>query len=404
MLYGHDQQLYTRVNSHAREYIFQKFAQQSSYNITELIDAFDFDNSDVLTWTHLCQQLSRGIISIIGHINAEDLDWLPSFCSTYQIPLLYLNNNYEHDDFSLSLMPDILPALVATIRYYHINQLIYIYDDINGAARLKQLLKLQTSNTMQNFNVISRFLDYPEDSYELLHNIELMTNTPTRTFISNNIHQKISGRYIVLDFRSFNTYRIMMDKIKHRGMTTSDYHYILLTLNAKELDMTYFRYGGVNVTFFDLRTSNTSNDNYLQFLQREKLYSLEALLLADAWETLIHTINRMFNSTNGLKDQFQLNSPNRLTDTCRNQSIQTWSLGKIYYDYLLNTTFQGLTGHIQFSNLTGQRLNYTFDVYRVTRNNQPKQIGIFQAPNILEVGRRFAKMIEMIVLFHLVSG
>ncbi|CAF3920846.1 unnamed protein product, partial [Didymodactylos carnosus] len=61
-------------------------------------------------------------------------------------------------------------------------------------------------------------------------------------------------------------YRTMMDKIKHRGMTTNDYHYILLTLKAKLLDMTYFRYGGVNVTFFALPNSfNIENDNNQQY-------------------------------------------------------------------------------------------------------------------------------------------
>jgi hypothetical protein len=51
----------------------------------------------------------------------------------------------------------------------------------------------------------------------------------------------------------------------------------------------------------------------------------------------------------------------------------------------LNTSFEGLTGNVQFSNQTGQRKNYTFDVYRVTRNDMPKNIGFFRAPNILEV-------------------
>lgn len=386
MFYGHDQRFYTRVNPHAREYILQKFARSSPYNITELLHAFDFDNADMLTWTNLCQELSRGMISIIAHINSEDLHWLPSFCLTYQIPLVYLNRHYETTDFSLSLMPDLLPALVATIRHYQIRRLVYIYDDINGAARLKQLLKIQTSNIVPNVNIISRYLDYPEDSYELLQNIELMTNTPTRTLISNNTNQKIFGRYIVLDFGSFNTYRIMMDKIKHRGMTTSDYHYILLTLNAQQLDMTYFRYGGVNVTFFDLPQLNDDSARYINILQRENLFSFEALLLADAWETLIRTINRIFDSNNQSRQKLSLMSVSRPVDTCQNQSVPSWPLGKIYYDYLLNTTFQGFTGHVQFSPTTGLRTDYTFDVYRVTRNNKPKQIGIFRAPNQLEVG------------------
>jgi hypothetical protein len=291
-------------------------------------------------------------------------------------------------------MPDILPALITIIHHYQITQLIYIYDDINGAYRLKQLMKIQALNTIQNLNIISRYLDNPDDSYDLLHNIEIMTNTPIRSLSStNSSNQKISGRYIVLDFHSFDTYRIIMDKIKHRGMTTSDYHYILLTLNAKKLDMTYFRYGGVNVTFFVLPSydDNQINENYINLLKQDNLFSVQSLLLADAWEILLRTINRMLTSTDDLRKRLKIFRQgkfyNNLTSgiDCRNNYIQPWSSGNIYLEYLLNTNFQGLTGNIQFSNITGQRINYTFDVYRVTRNDMPKKIGFFRAPDTLEV-------------------
>jgi hypothetical protein len=394
MFNGYDQQLYTRINPLAREYIFNKLEQNSQYNITEFIDTLNFDNSNIDTWSILCNQLSNGIISIIGHVNSDDLDWLPGFCSIYQIPFINLNNNnYLKTNFSLSLMPDILPALITIIRRYQITQLVYIYDDINGAHRLKQLMKIQTSNIIQNLNIISRYLDNPDDSYDLLQNIELITNIPTRTLLTINSNQKNHGRYIILDFHSFDTYRIIMDKIKHRGMTTSDYHYILLTLNAKQLDMTYFRYGGVNVTFFVLSSYDDKqiNKNYIDLLKENNLFSVESLLITDAWETLLHTINRMLTSTDTIREKLKIYRQGKIYNNltpdidCRNNYIQPWLTGNIYLKYLINTNFQGLTGNVQFSNITGQRINYTFNVYRVTRNNMPKQIGFFRAPNILEV-------------------
>jgi len=387
MFNGYDQQLYTRINPLAREYIFNKFEQNFQYNITEFIDTLNFDNSNIDTWSILCNQLSNKIISIIGYLNSDDLDWLPDFCSTYQIPFLNINtNNYLKTNFSISLMPDILPALITIIRRYQITELVYIYDDINGAYRLKQLMKIQTSNIIQNLNIISRYLDNPDDSYDLLQNIELITNIPTRILLTINSNQKNHGRYIILDFHSFDTYRIIMDKIKHRGMTTSDYHYILLTLNAKQLDMTYFRYGGVNVTFFVLSSydDNQINKNYIDLLKQNNFFSAESLLIADAWETLLHTINRLLTSTdNNIKEKVHNNLISDIN--CRNNSIQPWLTGDVYLKYLINTNFQGLTGNVQFSNITGQRINYTFNVYRVTRNDMPKQIGFFRSPNTLEV-------------------
>jgi hypothetical protein len=331
-------------------------------------------------------------MSIIGHINHDDFDWLSGFCSTYQVPFLGLDNHdYVEKNYYLSLMPDILPVLIAFIRRYQVNQLVYLYDDINGAHRLKQLMQMQTTSKIQNLNIISRYLENPDDSYDLLQNIEIMTSSPARTVASTSANQKVQGRYIVLDFHSFDTYRIIMDKIKHRGMTTADYHYILLTLNAKQLDMTYFRYGGVNVTFFALPTYPDNQTDEIYLNSSGAIPPVEALLIADAWETLLRTINRMLSSANETRDKLKVFRQGRFYNgltpgiDCRNSHIQAWAAGKIYLENLLNTTFQGLTGNVQFSNKTGQRKNYTFDVYRVTTNDMPKHIGFFRAPTTLEV-------------------
>jgi len=395
MFYGSDRQLYTRINPLAYEYIFNKLERRFHYNITEILNILDFDDSNIDTWSTLCNQLSHGIVSIIGHINIDDFNWISDFCSTYQIPFLSLTNNYNHlkKNFSITLLPDIIPALVAIIHRYQITELVYIYDDTQGAYRLKQLMQSQTSNTTQNLNIISRYLDDPDDSYDLLQNVEIMTNTPAPSLSSTNSHKKTEGRHIVLDFESFDTYRIVLDKIKHRGMTTSDYHYILLSLNAKQLDMNYFRYGGVNVTYFALPSylDNQTNENYIDLLKQNNLYSVESLLLADTWETLLRSINRILISSDDIREKLKVyrhgKFHNDLTPglNCRSSYIQSWLSGNTYLEYLLQTNFQGLTGNVQFSNVTGQRINYTFDVYRVTRNNMPQRTGFFRAPNILQV-------------------
>jgi hypothetical protein len=392
MFSGYDRELYTRINPIARQYIFNKLERRFQYNITELLDTFDIGGSDIDTWSRLCTQLSNGIMSIIGHINPDDYNWLSGFCTTYQVPFLGLDNHeYIKNNYYISLMPDILPALVAFIRRYQITQLVYLYDDTTGASRLQQLMKMQTTNKIKNLNIITRYLGHPDDPYDLLQNIELSTNIPLRSTSSTTTYSRIQGRYIVLDFYLFDTYRIIMDKIKHRGMTTSDYHYILLTLNAKQLDMNYFRYGGVNVTFFALPSYHDiyTKDNYINTLGNYP--SVESLLIADAWETLLRTINRMLSSANETRDKLKVFRQGRFYNgltpgiDCRNSHIQAWSAGKIYLENLLNTTFQGLTGNVQFSSITGQRKNYTFDVYRVARNDLPKHIGYFREPTTFEV-------------------
>ncbi|CAF3474996.1 unnamed protein product [Rotaria socialis] len=401
---GHDRDVYSRISSLARKYVLNKVERRFQYDVIESIDTVDLDNSDIDIWSSLCNQLSNGIMSIIGHIDHSDFDWLSSFCSAYQVPFIGLDiHDYTKTNYYVSLMPDILPALVAFVRRYEITRLVYIYDDINGARRLKQLMELQTKHKIHSINIISRYLGNPDDSYDLLQNIEMMTNEQMHSLSSATTAHKVQGRYIVLDFHSFDTYQIVMDKIKHRGMTTADYHYILLSLNAKQLDMNYFRYGGVNVTFFAIPSyENNNNDNQTIMLYETYMDSMknanipnapyiESLLIADAWETLLRTINRMLNSPNETRDKLKVFRQGKFYNgvtpgiDCRSNSIEPWSPGKVYLETLLNTSFQGLTGNVQFSSRTGQRTNYTLDVYRVTRNDMPKHIGFFRPPTTLEV-------------------
>ncbi|CAF1192912.1 unnamed protein product [Adineta ricciae] len=403
MFNGYRGDHYSRINPYARQYVLNKLERRFQYNVTELIDTLDLNDTDIDTWSTLCTQLSNGIMTMIGQVSHEDFDWLAGFCSAYQVPFLGLNNhNNRENNYYMSLIPDVLPALLAFLRRYQINQLVYLYDDTIGAYRLKNLMEMQTANKIHNLNIISRYLGNPDDSYDLLQNVEMMTHASPRVLPITSTISRSPGRYIVLDFQSLETYRIVMDKIKHRGMTTADYHYIILSLNAKQLDMTYFRYGGVNVTFFALPSDPNIHDNqtlhsYETYLNATKNPNekngplVESLLIVDAWETLLRTINRMLISANETRDKLKVFRQGRFYNgltpgiDCRNNHIQAWSAGQIYLENLLSTTFDGLTGHIQFSNATGQRTNYTLDVYRVTGNAMPKHIGYFRAPNTLEV-------------------
>ncbi|CAF3060682.1 unnamed protein product [Rotaria sp. Silwood2] len=104
-----------------REYFFNKFERCFQYNITEFLDGFNFNDSDIDTWSILCKQLSNGIMYLVAHANSDDLDWLYCFCSAYQIPLLSSNNGHDRikTNFSISLITDILSALTLWGREAH---------------------------------------------------------------------------------------------------------------------------------------------------------------------------------------------------------------------------------------------------------------------------------------------
>ncbi|CAF3917126.1 unnamed protein product [Rotaria sp. Silwood1] len=121
LFYESDQEFYTHISPLAHEYFFNKFERCFQYNITEFLDGFNFDDSDIDTWSILCKQLSNGIMSLIAHVNSDDLDWLYCFCSAYQIPLLSSNNGHDRSktNFSISLITDILSALTLWGREAH---------------------------------------------------------------------------------------------------------------------------------------------------------------------------------------------------------------------------------------------------------------------------------------------
>jgi len=362
------------LNHLARNYVFEKFHDNIRYNLIEYYQIIDFNSKTHQTWSSLCAYLSKRVFSLITHLNFDDFNWIPTFSSTYHIPLINLNNNYLQTPYALSLKPDVLPALITVLHYYQIKQFVYVYNDINGAHRLKQLMNRQTTEKLFEFNILNRYLDNIDDAYDLLYNIELITGSSFRSYGRHSF-----GRYIILDFSSIEIYQIFMDKIKHRGMTTSDYHYILLSLNAHQLDMTYFRYGGVNVTYFVLPT--ISNE-YTVRLQTQNIYSIESLLLTDAWELMSRTIDRLMNSTRNLQSNVN----------CEKAEILSWKYGKFVWEQILQSHFHGLTGSIEFDHRTGQRTNYTFEIHRVTRNNLPKRIGYFRAPDRLEVCKLFVSI------------
>ncbi|CAF0824550.1 unnamed protein product [Didymodactylos carnosus] len=408
---------FKRINPIARQFVLNKLERRYQYNITELNS--DEYNDTVGMWTSLCNKLFNGTMAVICYSNYDEFNWLSGFSDTYHVPFIILGrylpslhysslveHNITSKHYFVSLMPDLIPALIAFIRRYNLKEIYYIFDGIESCQRLKELMYIQTqkqSSVLNQLHINSRYLPNANDSYDLLHSIEL-SNTQSRIAL---------GRYVVLDFNDFSTYRTMMDKIKHRGMTTNDYHYILLTLKAKLLDMTYFRYGGVNVTFFALPDSfnmdnkndlqhcaidnctlNQTADLYLKNLKQANIIDnaqtylpLEALLMADSWETFLRAINTMLN-LNETRDSLRVFRQGRfyngLTPGIDCNQLQPWLAGEIYLERLLNTTFQGLSGNVQF-NQNGERENYTLDVYRVTRNDLPKKIGLFKAPSTLEV-------------------
>ncbi|CAF1453624.1 unnamed protein product, partial [Didymodactylos carnosus] len=117
-----------------------------------------------------------------------------------------------------NLIPDFTQIIMSYLKYYHIQQAAYIYDNYESIKRLYELIKMYSyDNYFHNFTFNIRLISNSDNAYALLYSIEQYYMT------------KDEKRYILLDLSSHQSYVNMFDKISHMGMTGDAYHYILMS-------------------------------------------------------------------------------------------------------------------------------------------------------------------------------
>ena len=189
-----------------------------------------------------------------------------------RIPMISLNYfNYNKQEFSplnrlyhMTMKIDLLPALVAFIKRYKVTKLFYIIEGEEAFARFQAMMVAQAR----------------EKSYDLLdiqvrRLTDIQNHNHTRNLLQS-VEIKDRGskeeRYIVLDLSYINSYvsllmqvgnstknklisfqwidKYFLRQIRHHGMTTPHYHYILMSLVSDKI----FRIERKrNVFFFSFR-------------------------------------------------------------------------------------------------------------------------------------------------------
>ncbi|CAF3068666.1 unnamed protein product [Rotaria sp. Silwood2] len=268
---------------------------------------------------------------------------------------------------------DLLPALTAFIKRFKFTTLHYIVEGEEAFSRFQAMMVTQAR----------------EKSYDILdlqvrRLIDIQNQNHTRNLLQS-VEIKDRGskeeRYIVLDLNSIDSYIHLLMQIRHHGMTTPHYHYILMTLDADRIDMRFFRYGGVNVTYF-LPKSAYRMDPTIDpaTTDRLSLPSFEKKALADALSIYMRAIMALDDMTRmeALHPSDTDDSFDHLKIECRSKdkNQQHEAFGEQLFNIMKTISFEGYTGNIKF-NEYGDRTNYTLNVYQITMNKLPRNVGNF---------------------------
>ncbi|CAM4941620.1 unnamed protein product [Rotaria socialis] len=353
------------------------------------VDQFNFqsisDNvtdSNIYSSVHqICNRLGSGVIGSISSVDHSKTRLLDLFMTRLHVSMISLNYfNYNKQDltslnklYHLTMKIDLLPVLVALIKRYKITKLFYIMEGDEAFERFQTLVVAQAR----------------EKSYDVLdiqgRQLIDITNSNNTGILLQSIEIKDRGSkeelYIVLDLNNISSYIKLLMQIRHHGMTTPHYHYILMSLDADRIDMGTFRYGGVNVTYFLPQSSfkmNISSDGSLT--DRLSLASFEKKSLADALSLYMRAIMRLDRDIRSkiIHSGYEDNNFDHLKIDCRTKENHRSHeiFGEELFIIMKSLSFDGYSGHIAFNDY-GERINYTLSIYQVTMNRLPRNIGNF---------------------------
>ncbi|UJR15747.1 hypothetical protein I4U23_002682 [Adineta vaga] len=353
---------------------------KSQYTFQSLHENVHTDN--IYASVHqICNRLESGAIGTISSINNPKTRLLEIFMRRLHISMVSLNYfNYNKQEFPpsnkfyhLTMKIDLLPALAACIRRYKVTRLFYIFEGDEAFERYQAMMVAQAR----------------EKSYDILdiqgrHLIDSTNSNHTRNLLQSveiNDRGSKEERYIVLDLYDINSYVKLLMQIRHHGMTTPHYHYIIMSLEADRIDMRTFRYGGVNVTYFlpkSVYKMNSSSDPLVY--DRLALPSFEKKALADTLYLYMQAIMSLDERTRAKIIDSDSTDDNfdHLKIDCRSKGRQQSHepFGDKLFQMMKSITFEGYSGNVAF-NEYGERLNYTLNVYQVTMNRLPRHIGNF---------------------------
>ncbi|CAF3809797.1 unnamed protein product [Rotaria magnacalcarata] len=211
----------------------------SSHSLTNVMDQLEFDKHQTNIYLARTNKFSTKLVQ--------------DFCQTYHKPFISMRSygsvastsfNYEY-----SVMPDILRVLLSFLKYYHVENAAYIYNNNEATRRIYELIKLMNNDEYFNDFSLNIRTTRNQDVYSLLYNIE-----------THSMNKEQLPKYILLDLETYADYIRMFNKISHMGLTGDLYYYIVLSSFDACLWMKTMNFTG-RVIYFDYQERECILDN-----------------------------------------------------------------------------------------------------------------------------------------------
>ncbi|CAF3435085.1 unnamed protein product [Rotaria socialis] len=337
-------------------------------------------NANIYSGFHrICNQLESGAIGSVSSIDNQKTHLLESFMTRLRISMISLNYfNYNKQEsntiskiYHLAMKVDLLPALAAFIKRYKVTTLYYIVEGEEAFSRFQAMMVAQARE--KSYDILDIQIRRLIDIHNQNHTKNLLQSVEIKDRGSKE------ERFIVLDLKYIDSYINLLMQIRHHGMTTPHYHYIIMSLEADRIDMRFFRYGGVNVTYF-LPRSIYRMDHSVDpaTTDRLSLPSFQKKALADALSIYMRAIMALDEPTRAEILHASDNEDNfdHLKIECRakDKNHPHEAFGENLFNIMKTISFEGYSGYVSF-NEYGERINYTLNIHQVTMNKLPRNIG-----------------------------
>ncbi|KAK2189528.1 hypothetical protein NP493_103g02008 [Ridgeia piscesae] len=292
----------------------------------------------------LCRQIKDGVAAIFGPMSGYPAAHVQSICDTMEIPHIETRWDFQEntDFFIVNLYPHYLSmsqAYVDYVKHLQWTSFIILYEHDDGLIRLQELLKAPTD---YNFEISVQKLQADNDDYRpLLKRLK-----------------KLGRTRMVLDC-SYKTLRQALSI----NMMTPYYHYMLTTLDVSLVDLDDFKYGGANITAFQLidptrqQVIDVTNDWILgrvrtgsSPLEEEKGMRTHTALVYDAVFLFAKALTELMRAQDVTASHLSCNR------------VKPW------------TEIEGLTGTVKFDN-EGRRSDFHLDVVGLHSDGLEKEDG-----------------------------
>ncbi|RWS08375.1 glutamate receptor 1-like protein, partial [Dinothrombium tinctorium] len=112
---------------------------QSRFKLEPKITSVDSDDPFQVT-RQLCLQLSQGIFTLVAPLMGPSYETIVSYSNTFAMPFIHpgfsQTSNIRPANYSISMKPRYLPAIIDVIKFYEWKGIIYLYDSDDGKNSL----------------------------------------------------------------------------------------------------------------------------------------------------------------------------------------------------------------------------------------------------------------------------